>query len=237
MSSGKGGSSGGGGDLPAGGGDALRGLPTFGMEDETGDAARLGRQLQATGGGEIEVVEFAEDAGQAPAAQPFLQRPQAIGRPRRGDDNEPRRIETTGGQSRPIKVELRLAPQNRPGRGEAAKQGGTEAKRGGIARRPCHLMQTAARQAAAEGRIEDRQPASEWLPRPPAALLESLQLGTQLLQPNSPVRALDNIHHDPPNGFVYCSIFVLLAVQSQAFPYRPSKRGFSLARKALIPAR
>src|SRR5215831_15853818 len=106
MSSGKSGSSGRGGDPPAGGGDALWRRPALRMEDEAGDTAGLGRQLQAAGGGGVEAVEFAQHGGQRPAAQPLLQRPQAIARTRGRDDDELRRIEAEGGQSRRIEVEL-----------------------------------------------------------------------------------------------------------------------------------
>ena len=112
MSSGDGGSSGGGRDPPAGGGDALCRRPAFGVEDEAGDTAGLRRQLQAAGGVGVEVVEFAQHGGQRPAAQPLLQRPQAVGRARGRDDDEPRRIEAAGGHPRRVEVELRLAPQH-----------------------------------------------------------------------------------------------------------------------------
>ncbi len=235
MSSGKSGSSGGGGDPPAGGGDALGRRSTLRMEDEAGDAARLRRQLQAAGGGEVEAVEFAQHGGQRAAAQPLLQRPQAVGRTRGRNDDEPRRIEAAGGQPRRIEVELRLAPQHRPCCGEAAEQGGTEAGRRGIARRPRHLMQAAERQAAAERRVEGRQPKDERRPCP-AASLEGLQPGAQLLQPDSLVRTLDHIHH----GIHLTTILFYICSerhQESSLFHRPSKRGFSLARKALMPVR
>src|SRR5262249_8709070 len=124
MSSGDGGSPRGGGAAPEDGGGASGGGPAFGVEDEAGDAAGLRRQLQAAGGGGVEVVEFAQHGGQRTAAQPLLQRPQSVGLPRRRDDDEPRRIEAAGGQPRRIEVERRLAPPNRPGFAEAAERPG-----------------------------------------------------------------------------------------------------------------
>jgi hypothetical protein len=194
MSSGNRGSSRSGRDPPAGGGDALGRRSTLRMEDEAGDAARLRRQLQAAGGGEVEAVEFAQHGGQRAAAQPLLQRPQAVGRTRCRYDDEPRRIETEGGQPRRIEVGLRLAPQHGPGCGEAAEQHGAEAEGGAVARRSRHLMQATEGQAAAERRIEGRQAKGERRPCP-AAPLEGLQPGAQLLQPDSLVRTLKRIGH------------------------------------------
>ena len=180
MSSGNRVSSGSGHDPPAGGGDALGRWPTLRMEHEAGDAAGLRRQLQAAGGGGVEAVEFAQHGRQRPAAQPLLQCPQTIGRTRGRDDEEPGRIETAGGQARGIEIELRLAPEHRAGGGEAAEQDSTEAEGSAGARRPCHFVQAAERQATAERRIEGRQAKGERQPCSPASL-DGLQPGAQLL--------------------------------------------------------
>ena len=184
MSSGDGGD---GGDAPAGGGDALRRRPTLRVEDEAGDAARLGGQLQAAGGGGVEVIDLAQHGRQRRGPQALLHGPQAIGRPPRGDDDESRRIEAEGDQPGRIEIELGLAPQNGAAGGETAEQRGAKTEGGAIARGSHDLMQATAGQAAAEGRVDGGQAESQRRPclAPP---LEGLQTSTQFLQLDGLVR-------------------------------------------------
>ncbi len=187
----------GGGHLPAGDGDAGGGrAQAVGVEDQAGDSARLGRQLQAPAGGHVEIVQFDDRRRQGLAAQPLFHRPQPVGRPPRGDDDEPRRVEAEGGEAGGIEIERRLAPQHRPLGPQASGQGRAEAEGGAVIDRSRHLVQAAARQAAAHMRVERRKAEGERRHRSAGAALQRLQPRAQLLEPDGLVQMGDTPGHD-----------------------------------------
>ena len=170
-------------DRPAGDGDAGGGrAQAVRVQDETGDAAGLGGQLEATGSGHVEGVELDDCRRQGRAAQSLLQGPQAVGGPPGSDDDEAGRVEAEGGEAGGIKIEIGLAPEDRPVGGQTAGQGGAEAERGAVIHSPRHLMQAAAGKAAAEMPVERREAKGE-RGSDASVSIQCLQLRAQLFKP------------------------------------------------------
>ncbi len=127
------------------------------MQEEGGDAALLGGQLQAPPGDGADAVGLAQDRRQGGAVEAFLHGPQDVVAALSADHHEASRIEAEGVQARCVEAGLAAAPQHRPGiSGEARQERG--AKAGGGTPFAADLVQGGARQPApGQGAVDFRR--------------------------------------------------------------------------------
>ncbi len=128
-------------------------------QQQAGDAAGFGGQLQAAGSGRLDLGDLAQDGGRGAAAQGLFHGPQGIHRPAGTDDDQAFGRQTKSGQAGSIKIAIAAAPQRgaMPA-GQPRQKAGTEAAGGAVAagnRMQATAWQAAARQVTVEARIAE----------------------------------------------------------------------------------
>jgi hypothetical protein len=167
-------------------------MPPF-AKQEAGDAARLGRELEAPRFLGPDAAHLGHHRDEGRAAQPLLRRPQEVGPRASMRHDEAGGVDPEGGKARAVELGTGRAPQNgpRPAREprDPDEQGGRETGGGAASSLSHDLVHAAERQPPSREDAIDRghtQRRRLGAGTPPAAALQGRDTGAQLLQNGLP---------------------------------------------------